>query len=349
MGAERTNNPSPAAAAMLGKRTVRRAKKKLKRLGRRRAHKGNPLPAVAAILGSGVLSKLGGRFRKPSEARAGALAPSVVQAANAGNLTAAAGLIERAARPMIAKEHAVWAAAAAQLAPDVIALVHKFAAKIPKADQSGPEAFAQSVLASPYQAPSGGGGGGGTPSVLEQLTGTLSQPGTIRTVASIARGRRSRRQRYPTYTDRYGRPRYSYKQPGSQLRIPQGATPAPGTPYSFFRGAVGRGGAAATAGQLAVAGAAGVAAYLVTQRLLQHLGGRAQAKEEAGVSAALAFRQARADFAQQQGRAPNRAELQEMKQAYQQQLVELGYDPVTFTRSRSRLEGFLEDYNPLGG
>ena len=205
MGAERTNNPSPAAAAMLGKRTVRRAKKKLKRLGRRRAHKGNPLPAVAAILGSGVLSKLGGRFRKPSEARAGALAPSVVQAANAGNLTAAAGLIERAARPMIAKEHAVWAAAAAQLAPDVIALVHKFAAKIPKADQSGPEAFAQSVLASPYQAPSGGGGGGGTPSVLEQLTGTLSQPGTIRTVASIARGRRSRRQRYPTYTDRYGR------------------------------------------------------------------------------------------------------------------------------------------------
>lgn len=37
-----------------------------------------------------------------------------------------------------------------------------------------------------------------------------------------------------------------------------------------------------------------------------------------------------------------------MKRAYQAQLVELGYDPVTFTRKRSGVENFLEDYNPLG-
>jgi hypothetical protein len=112
---------------------------------------------------------------------------------------------------------------------------------------------------------------------------------------------------------------------------------------------VGAGGAATTVGQLAVAGAAGIGAYLVTQALLKHLGGRAQRKEEAGVNAALAFREARAEFQRQQGRAPNRAELAEMKQAYQEQLVALGYDPVTFTRTRSRVAQFFETYNPLGG
>lgn len=353
MGPERTNNPTPAAAAMLGKRVVKRAKAKLKRGGRRRAHKGNPLPAIAAILGSGVLKGLGGRFRKPSEVRAAALAPALVAAANQGNLTAAAGLIERAAKPMIAKEHAVWAAAAAQLSPEIIATVHKNANRIPKADQSNPEAFAQSVMANAVQAAGSSSTGDGQPvesaGAVGQLLDVLGKPGTIRTIASAARPRRSRRQRYPTYQDQYGRQRYSYKPPGSQLRIPRGAIPSAGTPYSFFRGAVGSGGVGTTVAQGAVAAAAGVAAYLVTQRLLQYLGGRAQAKEEAGVNAALAFRKARADFKQQQGRDPNRAELQEMKRAYQAQLVQLGYDPVTFTRKRSGVENFLEDYNPLGG
>lgn len=349
MGKERTHNPSPAAASMLGKRRIKRAKAKLRRRGRKRAHKGNPLPAVVGLLGGagGLLGKLGGRFRQPSEVRAAKVAPQVVAAANSGNLTAAAGLIERAAKPMIAKESAVWKAAAAQLSPAIIAQVHANADRIPKADQSNPEAFANSVLASPVTAAAAAGS---TPSALEQFTGALTAPGTIRAIATAAKPRRaSRRQRYPTYVDRYGRQRYSSKPPGSEMRIPQGATPSPGTPYSFFRGAVGKGGAAATAGQVAVAAAAGVAAYLVTQRVLQHLGGKAQRAEEAGVNAALAFRQARADFKQQQGRDPNRAELAEMKRAYQQQLVELGYDPVTFTRKRSGFENFLEDYNPLGG
>ena len=346
LGAERTHNPSPAAASMLGKRRLRRAKKKLRARGRKRAHRGNPLPAVVGVLGSagGLLGKLGGRFRPPSEVRAARVSESVVQAANAGNLTAARGLIERAALPMIAKESAVWKAAAARLSPDIVRQVNANLSRIPQASQKNPEEFAQSVLGNPVSAV----GGAAAPTGLQQVVGALTQPGTIRSIAQVAKPRRSR-QRYPTYVDRYGRQRYSTKPPGAELRIPAGATPAPGTPYSFFRGAIGKGGAATTAGQLAVAGAAGVAAYLVTQRVLEHLGGRAQRQEEAGVNAALAFRQARADFQQQQGRAPNRAELAEMKRAYQAQLVELGYDPVTFTRTRSRLEGFLEDYNPLGG
>src|SRR5262245_4987902 len=356
MGYEKTSNPTPAAYMLLGKKRVRAAKRVLKKRGRRRAHRGNPLPAVVGVLSGlgGIAGKLGGRFRKPSEARAGGVAESVVQAANAGNLTAARGLIERAAKPMLAKESAVWKAAAARLSAEIIAAVRRNADRIPQADQSSPEAFAASVLANPVTAAGpaavgGAGPAGGVPSAVEQVVGALAQPGTIRTIARAAAPRRSRRQRYPTYTDRYGRQRYSTKPPGTDLRIPAGATPSPGTPYSFFRGAVGKGGAAATAGQVAVAAAAGVAADLVTQRVLQYLGGRAQAKEEAGVNAALAFRQARKDFETQQGRPPNRTELKEMGDAYKAQLLELGYDPVTFTRTRGRVAQFLEDYNPLGG
>jgi hypothetical protein len=130
----------------LGNRAVRRAKAKLKRGGRRRAHRGNPLPAVVGLLGG--LGSLGGRFRAPSEARAGKLAPSLVTAANGGNLTAAAGLIERAKRPMKAKESTVWRLAAAQLAPKIVKAVHDYATLIPAADQSNPENFAASVMAS---------------------------------------------------------------------------------------------------------------------------------------------------------------------------------------------------------
>jgi len=347
-GERPTNNPTMAARFIIGRGKV--AQSRLKQYARRvvkaRRYKGNPsLAGLASVvpgggLLGGLLGGLGGRFKKPSEVRAAAVAPQIVAAANAGNLMAARGLIERAAKPMIAKESAVWKAAAAQLAPNTVAAVKKNAASIPQADQSNPEAFAASVMGyQPTVAPGAAG--------LAQY-GSLVTPQLVTAVARAAAPKRAR-ARYPTYTDRYGRQRYSTKPPGSQYRLPAGATASPGAPYSFFRGAVGAGGAAATVGQLAVAGAAGVAAYLVTQRVLAALGGRAQGKEEAGVAAALAFRQARADFKQQQGRDPNAAELKEMKAAYQQQLVELGYDPVTFTRERSRVEEFLETYNPLGG
>jgi len=188
------------------------------------------------------------------------------------------------------------------------------------------------------------------PGAVQQFIGLPGAPQAIGAVARavIPRGR-GRRPRYPSYIDRYGRQRYSTKPPGSQFRLPAGAQAAPDSPYSFFTGRLGAGGAAVTAGQVAVAAAAGAAAYLVTQRLLEHLGGRAQRAEEAGVNAALAFRQARADFKAQHGREMNAAERKEAGEAYKAQLLELGYDPVTFTRTRGRVAEFLETYNPLGG
>lgn len=148
MGREKTHNPSPAAAALLGRARIKRGKAVFKRRsGKRSFHKGNPLPAVLGLLGG--LGSLGGRFRKPSEARAAALAPALVTSANQGNLAAAAGLIERAATPMKVKEGAVWKMAAAQLSPKIIKAVHDYATLIPKADQSNPENFAASVLSVP--------------------------------------------------------------------------------------------------------------------------------------------------------------------------------------------------------
>jgi hypothetical protein len=346
-----TMNPSIAARSLLGETRSRLAEKK-RRKYKRSFHRGNPALATAASLvpGGGIvsgilggLSGLGGRFKKPSEVRAAALAPAIVQSANAGNLTAARGLLERAALPMIAKEHAVWQSAAAQLAPNIVAAVKQHMKEIPAADQKSPEAFAQSVTASPVQVP-------GAP--VNPLLAAVQTPqgvalaGKILTVAT----RRSRRRGYyPTYMDRYGRQRYSRQPPGAQLRIPEGATPSPDTPYNFFRSDVGRGGAAATLGQVAVAGAAGIGAYLVTKRLLEHLGGAAQKKEEAGVQAALALHEALEDYKKQKGAYPPPAERAQMKEAYRAKLVELGYNPDTFERTRSGVEGFLESYNPFGG
>lgn len=348
IGSERTHNPSPAAASMLGKRRIKKAKAKLKRRGKKRAHRGNPLPAVVGVLAGakGLLGKLGGRFRAPSEVRAARVAESVVQAANAGNLTAAAGLIERAAKPMIAKEHAVWVAAAARLSPAIVAAVKKNAKSIPAADQSGPEQFAASVLGNPVQA------AGMAPSGLQQFAGALAQPGTIRAIASAAKPRRGRRQRYPSYVDRYGRQRYSTKPPGSEMRLPAGATPSADTAYSFFRGAVGRGGAGTTALQLGVAAAAGAAAYFGTQAILKHFGGAAVRSEEAGVKLALAARDARKEYALAHGLrgAPPTygvpaSVIREIGAGMKQQLAELGYN-AQGVRTRSGVETFLSDYAP---
>jgi hypothetical protein len=346
-----TMNPSIAAKSLLGRVAVAKAKRTQK--WKRRFHRENlSLGSIGSLvpgggLFGGLLGGLGGRFRAPSEKRAARVAPGVIQAANAGNLVAVKGIIHRAQPGFgIAKERAVWQSALAQVKPQLVAQAQKNDKNIPEADHKNPEAFAASIAASAAMMPTAVPAAGG----LSQYSSLLT-PGLVTGVVRAASGsrRRSTRGRYPTYVDRYGRQRYSTKPPGTELRIPQGATPTPGTPYNFFRGAVGAGGALATAGQVALAAGAGIAAYLVTKRVLAALGGRAQAKEEAGVNAALAFRQARADFKQQQGRDPNREELQEMKAAYQQQLLELGYDPVTFTRTRSGVEEFLESYNPLGG
>lgn len=358
-GRERTNNPSPAAASMLGKGRVKAAKRQARKLGRRKRHRGNPtaaevaslVPIPGAGLVTGLVSSLGGRFRKPSEARASSVSESVVQAANAGNLTAARGLIERAAKPMKVAEHAVWQAAAARLSPAIVQQVNANLARIPQADQSGPEKFAASVLGNPVTAAAGAAAPAST--TLSQITGLLGQPGTIRAIASVARPR-SRRQRYPTYSDRYGRQRYSYKPPGSQMRIPAGAIPTAGTPYSFFQGAIGGGSAGTTAAQLGLAAAAGTAAYFGTQAILKHFGGRALNAEEGGVAAALAAREARYQYAvahNLRGAPPSygvpASVIAQIGAGMKQQLADLGYN-AQGVRTRSGVENFLSDYAPEG-
>lgn len=341
-----STNPTIAGRYLLGEKRTRAAERKLTRGRRRTGKRYNPAPALASLLG-GVL-KLPKFLKQPSEKRAAAVAPSLVQSAVQGNLTAVRAIRERSTFG-IAKERAVWAGALAQIPPALLELERKHAAQIPGIDHKGPETAAQTAAARPFMAPAAaaapvaGATIGGLP---VSVAGQLAVP-IVRELAKPAK--KPRRQRYPSYVDRDGRQRYSYKPPGSDIKIPTGASPTPGSPYSFFRGAVGKGGAAATAGQVALAGAAGIGAYLVTSKLLQYLGGGAQRKEEAGVNAALALREARAELAQQLGRQPTAAELRPMNDAYRAKLIELGYDPVTFTRTRSGIENFLEDYNPFGG
>jgi len=146
-----THNPGPAAASLLGrargKRAVRRAVRRVGRL-RRSFHRGNPLPAVigAVLSAKGLVGKLGGRFKTPSEARAGGAAQQLVAAAVAGNLTAAKAIAERT-EIGIQKERAVWRKAFTQVPASIVALVKKYEMQIPGVDHSTPEAAAESALA----------------------------------------------------------------------------------------------------------------------------------------------------------------------------------------------------------
>jgi hypothetical protein len=159
MGNEQTRNPPLAAYSILnralGKKRVAAGVRRASGrrgfggiLGRRK-HRNNPLPAVAGLLGSSLLGGLGKRFKAPSEKRAARIAPSIVAAANAGNLVAAKGLIERAAMPMKRAEEIVWDKALAQLSPKIIAAVTRYAERLPSASQANPEEFAASLAAAP--------------------------------------------------------------------------------------------------------------------------------------------------------------------------------------------------------
>jgi hypothetical protein len=310
----RTINPSPAATQVLGKKRAARGRAVLKKRGRRSAHRGNPVPALVATLAPiiGKYLHIGG----PDPAKQTLRLAKLQQYAEASDLKNLDAIARREEGHGVAINDVI-VAAAAELASKVRA--HQVSTATP-------------------------------PKTETELASLLKNPLTVPIVRELTKKPRApRRQRYPTYVDRGGRQKYSYKPPGSDLRIPAGATPSPGSPYSFFRGSVGGGGAGTTLGQFAVAGAAGAAAYLVTQKLLQYLGGRAQSAEEAGVNAARAHREALLELQQRLGRAPNAAEKAEINTAYKSKLIELGYDPVTFTRPRSGLTDFLETYNPLGG
>jgi hypothetical protein len=340
----RTANPTPAAKQLLGKKLVRTAIKRLKKKGRKSAHRGNPIPAIAATIGGPLVKNiLGGtiaeRLQSPGAHQAARVAWADQHLAagkahlDAGDVTGAKIelqlLYDQAGLRNPGQFGGTAIGAATKEARDYI--------------QQQYNLLKAAIETRPGQR------GNVTPG--QELGSLLTSPGgqLIAREAARAAFRRPRRQRYPSYMDRYGRQRYSYRPPGSQMRLPAGAVAAAGTPYNFFTGAVGRGSGLQTAGQLAVAGAAGVGAYLVTKRLLEYLGGRAQSKEEAGVSAARALHQSLEDYKQQHGQYPPPAERQRMKEAYRAKLVELGYDPDTFQRTRSGVEQFLETYNPFGG
>ncbi len=69
---EGTMNPSIAAKSLLGPKVVAKAKRVLKRAGRRRLHRSNPLPALTGLLGGlgGGLFSGAGRVGKRQEAEA---------------------------------------------------------------------------------------------------------------------------------------------------------------------------------------------------------------------------------------------------------------------------------------
>jgi len=334
----RTHNPTPAASALLGKKRVTRGKRVLaRRQGRRSAHRGNPVPAVLAIAAEAKkLPVIGGLLNRHPEDKAR-------MAQNATWFAAALGGDAEALNHLGVKGGVLPAGTGGDPGPwaspdpinDAAAKYHTALGAHHAAAVTAPAAPEKSTLAS-----------------------ILATPGAAATAAAVTRAvlrRPRRRQGTRLYIDTGGREHYTRRSPGA-VRIPRGATLAPEAAAAGFTrlgnpffGKVGGGGAGQTAGQIAVAGAAGVGAYLVTQRLLQYLGGRSQTAEEAGVSAAKALHDALEDYKTQHGAYPPPDERQRMKAAYQAELVKLGYDPVTFTRTRSAISDFLETYNPLGG
>jgi hypothetical protein len=239
---------------------------------------------------------------------------------------------------MLPKEHAVWVAALNQVTPNILAAAEKQRRNIPKASQKKPEEFAASVMASPYQAP--GAGGQAVNPYLAAVTSPKGIAALGRVATTVARSsRKGRARRQLVGYDEFGQAIY---RTARRPRQPRGFSAA-----GAAGGAVTRTGGISTAGKLGAV-AAGLAAYYVSSKILERVGNRALDKEEQGVEAALAFRQARADFERDQGRPPTSAEVRQMGAAYKATLAELGYDP-SGVRVRTKLENFLTTYGSEEG
>lgn len=107
-----------------------------------------PFLAVAAA-GAQVAKVAGISTKTPSEKRARAVIPSVVAAANNGNMSAVA-ILDTRRNIGIAKERAEWAKGYSQIRPDVLAAYApnrvKWVDMIPASAQAGPEAAASYAL-----------------------------------------------------------------------------------------------------------------------------------------------------------------------------------------------------------
>lgn len=175
--------------------------------------------------------------------------------------------------------------------------------------------------------------------VAETISTGLADVSRSPLAVAVAKGLTSRalrpRAQYRTTYDQYGNPRrVKVRQSGiSFQQAAGGATSAAGV-----AGSVGGASALATAG-VAIAGLA--AGYYIGYNLNKYLAGKSLSAEEAGLAAAKAFRDARSQAATRKGAPLTAAEVRSLGAQYKAQLVSLGYDPVTFTRTRSALESFF--------
>jgi len=306
MGHERTNNPTPAAAAMLGKKRVAKAVKIAKSKGRKRRHRGNPSAAevgsLVPIPGAGVVGSIIGSIfggAHPKDKQRFAIADGLAHRAALGDKQALNDLMEYAGKGK-------GTGFATQKAKD----------------------YALTKLAELNS-------GTHVTTQLQQLAGIANSPVGLTLTKTLAqgltrRGRSTGRRSLVGY-DEYGGPIYRRAR---QPRAPR----APGVSRAGL-------GLSSALGKGALVAAAGTAAYLGSRAVLSALGNRALNKEEAGVAATLALRQARTQLAAQLHRQPTAAELRQMSAGWKQQLIQLGYNPVTFTRTRSGVENFLTDYS----
>lgn len=267
---------------------------------------------------------IGRLLRVPSHKRAAGLAPQLYQLAIGGNEAAAIELRRLANQAATARAKAIYA---------------QYANQLPKTKTGTPAA--PTTVASPY--------GNISPqdmAVLQRL-GIAVTGAAVRSATRTTRGRGRTVSRYDPDT-------------GRKRKVPVGSFEDLNWPAtkSAYRALVGGGTSAGVRSGVSVGGGAGrgassnlaragviigglAAGYYIGTQLNKYLAGRALGKEQAGVQAALAFRRAREDAAANKGAALTPAEVRSMGDVYKRQLLALGYDPQTFTRTRSTVERFF--------
>lgn len=180
-----------------------------------------------------------------------------------------------------------------------------------------------------------GGDESGISEAADTFGRIVATPGGARAVGTVVRELARSGMRRRTYYDAYGRRRTRYVRE-------EGAPPDDET----SGGGPSVGGAAAAAGGIGVVGgaaaaAAGVGAYLVTQRVLEHLGNEQLTREEAIVAADLALRDAFEDYKDEHGEYPAPSQRAAMKEAWARQIADLGYPVSWFGRA---FQNFIRDY-----
>jgi hypothetical protein len=324
MGREPTMNPSPQATAMLhrayGRRLVDAAVKKHHR-SRRPFHRGNPAPAL--IIGAAKFAKsLSQRFSGSPRYEGGPLVTSVqgildkIQQGSINDTRALYQLGTSMKEKHRVQWKKVWDTELPPLAGSLPAPVRTLIKQLDPTNAAGKAGAAKKAAQTP----------------VEEFTEAMTTPlGQAVTQAVTQSGRQSNPARYSYQPvidaagNVIGRKR---------VKVPGTGTAARGARAMSMRVSPAMMKAGVVIGGLA-------AGYYIGSQLNNLFAGRALGKEEAGVAAALAFRRAREAAANAKGAPLTAAEVRSMSSSYKAQLIELGYDPVTFTRKRSGFEDFF--------